>query len=94
MIDIVASALTFEHWANTQQQEQGHRLCRSSSTSSTHSTDSDTNTRIYRNKGLTKVTKQYVATLIQTIDLILRSRCLYGGDGVCLVICLVKHHKH
>lgn len=48
MIDIVASALTFEHWASTQQQEQGHRLCRSQSTSSTHSTDSDTNTRIYR----------------------------------------------
>jgi len=48
MIDIVASALTFEHWASTQQQEQGARLCRSQSTSSTHSTDSDSNTRIYR----------------------------------------------
>jgi hypothetical protein len=46
MIDIVASALTFEHWASTQQ-EQGHRLCRSQSTSSTHS-DSGSDTRIYR----------------------------------------------
>merc|ERR1712048_884809 len=47
MIDIVASALTFEHWASTQQQEPGHRLCRSQSTSSTTS-ESDSNTRIYR----------------------------------------------
>lgn len=46
MIDIVASALTFEHWASTQQ-EQGHRLCRSQSTSSNHS-DSGSDTRIYR----------------------------------------------
>jgi hypothetical protein len=51
MIDIVASALTFEHWHSHGVESQSSSLCRTQSTSSTHSEPAgmhNEHTRIFR----------------------------------------------